>query len=128
MNRAIPNPTIKVNDTPSAQMISEASKAVKIVDEKGRAITLRKPGVLAQFRLIEALGETARNDVYVRMALPLLYVHAIDDDQLLPLQRKSDVEALIQRLSDEGMAAVMTGVSEHFGGRTPEGDKATLGN
>jgi hypothetical protein len=122
------NPKVTLTETPSSQLIAQASKDVSITDDKGRTLVLRRPGVLAQFRLIEALGETAKNDVYVRMVLPVLYVHQIDGDVVDALVRKSQVEALIQRLSDEGMSAVMTGVSENFSARDPEKDKASLGN
>jgi hypothetical protein len=119
---------LTVNDTPSAQVISKATASEVIKDEKGRSITLQKPGPLPQFRLIEAIGESAKNDVYVRMTLPLLYVKDIDGEPVEPLTKKGHVEALIQRLDDHGIAAVMKGVDERFGARDPEQDKAVLGN
>ena len=112
---------------PAAQVIAQANAAFVVTDARGREITLKKAGVLAQFRLIEALGDTAKNEVYVRMAMPLLFVADIDGDPVLPMTRKAEVEALIQRLDDEGIAAVHEGVQAHFGQRnTPEEDKAAL--
>lgn len=117
------NPT-----TPTAEVISKAAADVTIDGGRGRAIKLRRPGVLAQFRLIEALGDTARNGVYVNMVLPLIYIGAIDDDTNIQLSKKSEIEALIQRLDEEGIEAVMKGVSKHFGAPDPDADKARLGN
>jgi hypothetical protein len=62
------------------------------------------------------------------MVLPLLYVSAIDGDATLPFAKKSQVEALIQRLDEDGLAAVMRGVAENFGAPDPEAEKAKLGN
>lgn len=114
--------------TPSQQVAARATASVEIRDERGRTISLMRPPVLAQFRLIEALGDAARNAVYVQMVLPLLYVAAIDGDPTLPFAKKSQVEAMIQRLDDDGLAAVMAGVAKHFGEPDPEAEKAKLGN
>ena len=119
---------ITINESPTAQVIAKASAEVAIHDARGRAITLKKPGVLSQFRLNEALGETAKNEVYVRMSMPLLYVAAIDGEAVTPLLRKSEVEALIQRLDEDGISAVMDGVSANYGAQSPDADKAALKN
>ncbi len=114
--------------TPSQQVAAKATASVEVKDARGRSITLMRPPVLAQFRLIEALGDAARNAVYVQMVLPLLYVSAIDGDPTLPFAKKSQVEAMIQRLDEDGLAAVMEGVAKNFGEPDPEAEKATLGN
>ena len=119
--------TINEN-TPAAQAIAKAQATAEVIDERGRIITLKKPGVLAQFRLIEALGDTAKNEVYMGMVLPLIFVAAIDGDAVVPPTRKSEVEALIQRLDEDGITAVQEGVREHYGASTPEQDKAATKN
>jgi len=118
----------KVTLLPSEQLVAKATAATIVHDTKGRAIELKKPGVLAQFRLIEALGDSAKNEVYTRMVLPLIYVASIDGDLVAPATRKSEIEALIQRLDEEGIAAVVNGVNEHFGQQDPEKAKADLKN
>jgi hypothetical protein len=118
----------KVTMNPAQQATAKAAEAFEVKDEKGRTITLKKPGVLAQFRLVELLGATASNDVYMGMVLPMIYVAAIDGDPVPAPLRKSEVEALIQRLDEEGVAAVAKGVAHHFGARDPEEDKAALKN
>lgn len=119
--------TLSIN-TPAEQAISRAVQAVSITDARGRNITLKKPGVLAQFRFIEALGDTAQNQVYMAMAMPLIFVAEIDGDPVVMPTRKSEIEALIQRLDEDGIAAVQTGVSDHFKASTPEQDKAAVKN
>jgi len=38
--------------SPSAQVIAAATADISLKDSKGRTILLRRPGVLAQFRLV----------------------------------------------------------------------------
>ncbi len=119
--------TVK-ESTPSAQLIAKAMQEVTVTDSTGRAIKLRKPGVLAQYRLVEVLGDSARNEVYIGMTMPLIYVSEIDGIAVSQPATKLQVEALIQRLDEHGIAAVMDGVQEHFGKQNPEADKAAIKN
>jgi hypothetical protein len=119
---------VKLTLTPSEELIAKAAAEQVVTDASGRVITLRKPGVLAQYRLVEMLGESAKNQVYMGMVLPLLYVTGINDDKLPALSTKREVEALIQRLDEAGIEAVMKGVQENFGAPDPEADKAALKN
>ena len=119
--------TVK-ESTPSAQLIAKAMQEVTVTDSAGRAIKLRKPGVLAQYRLVEVLGDSARNDVYRGMVIPLIYVSEIDGTAVPQPSTKLQVEALIQRLDEHGIAAVMDGVNQNFGEQDPEATKAALKN
>jgi len=112
-----------LNETPSAQLVQKATAEVVVVDARGRSIVLKKPGVLAQFRLVEVLGNAAKNEVYMGMVLPLIFIASIDGDELAQPTTKLQVEALIQRLDEDGINAVMTGVQEHFGRVDPEESK-----
>src|ERR1700733_1836894 len=103
-------PKMTVHETPTAQVIAKAAAEVTVKDLRGRILTLKKPGVLAQYRLIEALGDVAKNETYVSMCIPLLYVAAIDGEPPTPLSSKLRVEAMIQHLGDEGIEAAMKGV------------------
>ncbi len=123
---------VKPNVTPSEELVKNALQEVDITDSTGRTIQLRKPGVLAQYRLIEAIGpDCSENKVYISMVLPLIYVGAINGEIVPPISKKSHLEALIARLGDEGIKAVTDGISEHFGAKVPDGedsDKAALKN
>lgn len=106
---------ITVNQTPSEQLVAAAVSEVVVKDEAGRSIKLKKPGVLSQFRLVKILGDSAKNEVYVRMVLPLTYVVEIDGDAIMQPNSEREIDALISRLDDAGVAAVMEGVQENFG-------------
>lgn len=119
---------VNIKQTPSEQLIAKASQEVEVVDAKGRKILLRKPGVLAQFRLVEALGDSAKNQTYVAMVLPLIFVASIDGVFVPPLEKKAHVEALISRLDDDGISAVMEAVQGNFAATDPEAAKEELKN
>jgi hypothetical protein len=109
-------------NSPTQQAVARAAAAHDIIDNLGRIITLKKPGVLAQFRIVEIMESSAKNEVYMAMVMPIIFVAAIDGDPVLMPNSKREVEALISRLDDEGVDAVHKGVVEHFGGGavTPE--------
>jgi hypothetical protein len=95
-------------------MAQATRKEVPVLDALGRRIVLRKPHVLAQFHLVEALDRTATNEVYMGMVLPLIFVASIDGDPVVLPGSKAEVEALIKRLDESGIEVVMQGVQEHF--------------
>lgn len=68
-------------------------------------------------------GQTARNDVYMQMILPLLYVYSINGADIAPLGSELEIEALIQRLGEGGVAAVIDGVQKNFGKADPEAQR-----
>jgi hypothetical protein len=117
---------VQVTLKPSEAVVQKAIAEFTVTDSTGRVIKLKKPGVLAQFRLVEVLGESAKNQVYMGMVLPLIYVTAIDDLPVFQPTSKLEVEALIQQLDEAGCDAVMTGVQKHYGTVDPEADKAAL--
>lgn len=118
-----------MEETPSTQMIKSASAEVVVTDARGRAITLKKPGVLAQFRMIEMLGAAAAaNQVFVNMVLPVTFVTAIDGDPVSRCSTRGELDALIQRLDEEGIQAVMEGVPQHFSPPNLEKDAEAVKN
>jgi LDH2 family malate/lactate/ureidoglycolate dehydrogenase len=120
-------PDVKVTLKPSEEVVAKALAEIVTTDSAGRVIKLKKPGVLAQFRLVEAMGgETAKNQTYMGMVLPLIYVASIDGDPIFQPTSKMQMEALIQRLDEHGVDAVMTAVNEHFGAVDPDADKEAL--
>lgn len=122
-------PNVKLNrgDSASQQIVDQVAAGVTVTSSAGMTIGLKHPGVLAQFRLVKMLGaQTARNDVYVGMVLPCLYVHQIDGSEISPLASELEIEALIQRLGDAGITAVMEGVQKHFGDSDPEAQREEI--
>lgn len=96
------------SDSPAQDLIRRAMQPEDIKDERGRVLSVRKPGPLAQYRILEAVGpETAANTTYMQMVNPLLYLGAIDGDPVHLPTSKREVEALILRLDDDGLGALM---------------------
>ena len=98
----------------------EIKADVTVTDARGRVLTLKRPNVLAQFQLIELLGQTAENRVFLLMAVPLLYLQAIDGD-VQNFANRRELDAVIQRLDDDGLTAIQAAIAEHFG-PTPDAE------
>ncbi len=81
-----------------------------IVDGAGRRLKLRQIGVLDESRLVRMLGsEAAQNVVYVTgYALPAVSVEEIDGVHAPFPSNQAQLDALIQRVGREGIAAVLT--------------------
>lgn len=102
-----------VQSSASEEILSQSKNEIEVIDETGRKINLKKPGILAEFKLVKMLGDTAKNEVYMNMVLPLMYVSSIDG---LPvaLNSEKELEALIQRLDHHGIKAVVEAVMTNF--------------
>lgn len=112
--------------SPTAQVIAKAVSEVSVTDSKGRTITLRKPGILAQYRIIETMGKSADIETYRGMVTPLIWISAIDGDAVAQPVNKLQLEALISRVGDEGLEAVVKGIIQHFGEQDADADKAAI--
>src|SRR5579871_505388 len=122
-------PRVRVRESPSDQVVKDSAKAVEITDARGRKITLTRPPILTQFKLPLIVGsDAAKNEVYMGMVMPLTYVSAIDGDPLAFPTTHLQIDALINRLDEDGVAAVMLGVVEHFGNVKPEEERAQVKN
>lgn len=117
-------------EAPTKQVTRDANFSMDVETSDGRKITLRKPGVLAQFKMIEMLGgAAAANQVFVNMVLPVTFVVAIDGDPVSRVTTRKELDALIQRLDEPGIEAVMEAVPANFGKQQdPEEAKAAVKN
>lgn len=98
-------------------MAEEAKKdggAVNVTTANGKVIGIKRPHVLAQYKLVEAIGDSAENRVYLSMCIPLLWVSEIDGVAVPRVETKLQVEGLISRLDEEGIAAISDAIREHF--------------
>jgi hypothetical protein len=99
--------TVTIHETPSAKIIKDAN-AIETITAGDMTIGLQRPGVLAQYRIVEAVGASAaKNEVYMGMIMPLIHVVSINGTPAPAPSNKSQVEALISRLGEEGIGAVM---------------------
>lgn len=117
---------VTMKEVPSVEVLAKANEESSVTDSTGRVIKFKKPGVLAHYRLIEALGDSAANETYMGMVLPLIYVTEIDGNEVHQPKSKMHVEALIQQLDDAGIKAVMRHISKTYGESDPEAGKESL--
>jgi predicted metalloprotease with PDZ domain len=84
-----------------------------ITDKAGRRITLRKFGVLEMLRLFKAVGpELSVNRPYMGAAIVASSVAMIDDVPVPVPVNEAGVEAVMERLGDDGVAAVSAAIKK----------------
>lgn len=114
-------------ESASQVLIKEAAKEIFLApDPRGRVFGIRKPGVLAQFRLVEIMEDTAKNEVYMNMLTPIVFCTSIDGEPIPFPNSKREVEALIQRIDEDGMVHLAAGLKTHFGPQDPKKDQAAI--
>jgi hypothetical protein len=99
--------------TPSATIVTSAMAIQIIVDEQGRRLTIRRLNALDRLRLFKAAGPfLAQNQPWLGMALVACSVAAIDDIPFPPPVSEPQIEAMIGRLGDAGIAAVASALHQ----------------
>lgn len=102
-------------DSPSEEIIKSAKKTVIVEDAGGRKIEIRKVKTLDRMRLLEIIGaDNSENNRYLGLAMLAYSVVSIDGDSVTRPGTKLALEAIVQRLDDDGFDAVSQGVVEHF--------------
>ena len=80
----------------------------QIKDAQGRMLTLRKLNALDQVRMLRAIGaEQSQNQPYVHLVECAFMVSDIDGAPVPAPTNERQIDALIGRLGDDGIAAVM---------------------
>ena len=94
-------------ETPSARLVAAAQAATTVTDARGRMLSLRRLTALDKLRLFKAAGPVmAQNQPWLGMAVLACSVAALDDVPVPPPVTEGQVEALVARLGDDGLAAV----------------------
>ena len=97
-------------NAPSARVATEHEGPV-VTDAQGRKLSLRRLDALDKLRLFKAVGPAlAQNEPYLGMALLACSVTAIDNLPCPMPTNEAQIEHLIQRLGDFGLAAVAQGL------------------
>ncbi|OGB23354.1 MAG: hypothetical protein A3I66_01430 [Burkholderiales bacterium RIFCSPLOWO2_02_FULL_57_36] len=89
---------------------------------------LKKPNVLQQYRVVEMVGDSAKNQVYMAMIMPLFWIVQIHGEPQPMPSTKRELEALIQRLGDAGIEALMTHFSPKDEDQAADGNDAETEN
>jgi hypothetical protein len=93
--------------TPTKAIIREAAKTLTAVDAIGRQLTLRCLTALDTLRLFKAAGPVlAQNEPWLSMAGLAVSVLEIDGVPVPPPATEPQIESLIERLGDAGLAAI----------------------
>jgi hypothetical protein len=93
--------------TPTASIVAAAAITENVTDSDGRRLTVRRLTALDRLRLFKAAGPLlAQNQPWLGMALIAYSVAAIDDVPFPPPCHESQIEAMIGRLGDVGIAVV----------------------
>lgn len=94
--------------SPSATIMATASVS-SMTDAEGRRLVLRRLTALDKLRLFKAAGPVlAHNQPWLGLAMLACSVAAIDDVPIPPPVNEQQIEALVSRLGDAGIAAAAT--------------------
>lgn len=104
-----------------SEEVKNENGTIIVTTPAGKAIEIKRPHVLAQYRLVESIGESAENRVYLNMCIPLMWVASIDGNPVPQPTTKLQIEGLISRLDEDGIAAVSKGIEEHFAAKNDAG-------
>lgn len=98
-------------------MNTSVIREVEMTDALGRRIKIRKLKPSDRMRLSLALGDAAKNEMFLGHAFIAAAVTEIDGEKVFFPSTRLEAEILADRLDDEGLEAVGTTYAEHFGGK-----------
>lgn len=94
-------------ETPTQRHLSSLANARSIPDSDGRMLTIRSLTALDKLRLFKAAGPMlSQNNLWLGMATLATSVTAIDDVPIPPPTNEAQIESLVSRLGDSGIAAI----------------------
>ena len=109
------------DDTPTQAVVRAAAATVQTdPDALGRTWTVRKMSALDRLRLFKVLGDLAENRMYMGTCALAACVTACDGESVGALTSVLKLEALVDRLGDEGLEVVGKAISEHFGAKSDD--------
>lgn len=103
-------------ETPSETMVRAAVKTGEITDARGRRISVRRLSALDRMRLYAAAGPELSNNIqWIGVAAVAASCAAIDGDPVPKPASRMQVEALVERLDDDGLEAIAEVYKKTFG-------------
>lgn len=107
-------------DTPTTAIVAGGKRVVETIDGLGRRLKVKFITARDRMMLAKTIGaELAKNEVYLGYATLAWAVVELDngsgeDVRIMPMVKASEVEFLVDRLGDEGLAAVGRVYQEQF--------------
>ena len=93
--------------TPTQTYVAAAHDVREVTDAAGRTITIRRPTTVDRLRLFKAVGPAlTANERYLGLAMLAFTVMAIDDVPYPQPANEHQIESLLDRLGDDGIAAI----------------------
>ena len=112
--------------TPSQSILRESARTFTTVDKKGRRLLLRRLTALDTLRLFKAAGPVlSQNEPWLSMAGLIFSVMEIDGVPVPAPATEPQIESLVERLGDEGLAAIADSTKNE---QDPHGSESDLGN
>ncbi len=102
-----------MTSTPSARLIAAAQAEASVTDAHGRVLRLRRLTALDKLRLFKAAGPAlSQNQSWLGIAALAFSVASIDDVPVPTPGSEQQIEVLVGRLGDAGIAAVGEAMAE----------------
>ncbi len=93
--------------TPTSAIVTVAQQEHNVHDEQGRVIAIKRPTALDTLRLIKAAGPIlSQNEAWMAIAGLAASVTAIDGVPIPSPASEAQIESLVSKLGDHGLAAV----------------------
>jgi hypothetical protein len=101
--------------TPSQTIVRDSARTLTTVDTKNRRLSVRRLTALDTLRLFKAAGPVlAQNEPWLSMAGLAFSVLEIDGVPVPTPVSEAQIEGLIDRLGDEGLAAIANVIKEEY--------------
>jgi len=92
---------------PSDEILRSTNEVATITDDMGRTLTVKRPTALHTLRLFKAAGpELAQNEPWLAIASLACSVQSIDDVPVPMPTNEQQIEAIVQKLGDQGLEAI----------------------
>ena len=115
-------------ETPSRSIVRAANAEEFIEDSRGRRLGVRKLKVLERLNMLKLIGNgNSDNLLYVSSVSPAFLVTSIDGDPVEKPTTQLQLDALVQRLDEEGLEAITLWASRENGQSEAE-DRTALKN
>ena len=110
--------------TPSQEIIDDGNRVVLVTDSLGRQLGVRRVNGSLKRRVYKVLTpESQAKDQYLGMVMLSASCVSIDGEEVRFPTTELQFDALIDRLEDEGFAAISNAYRDNFGAKTdPEED------